>query len=100
MTEAQKHAYRIADNKVGEAAVWDFNKLDEELAASLDIFNGFTDLFLDEDLNGDLDDYEEPEADKEKVRVALFIKNGKYVAQVVDDKFDGKEAIDIKNFEV
>lgn len=100
MTEAQKHAYRIADNKVGEAAVWDFNKLDEELAASLDIFNGFTDLFLDEDLNDNLDDYEEPEADKEKVRVALFIKNGKYVAQVVDDKFDGKEAIDIKNFEV
>ena len=100
MSEAQKHAYRLADNKVGEAAVWDFDKLDKELEASLDIFTGFTDLFIDEDMNDDLDDYEEPEPDKEKVRVALFRKNGKYVAQVVGDEFDGQDALDVKNFEV
>lgn len=100
MSEAQKHAYRLADNKVSEAAVWDFEKLDKELEASLDVFTGFSDMFLDEDLDTNLDDYEEPEADKETVRVALLRVNGKYVAKVVDDDFNEEEALDIKNFEV
>lgn len=31
MTENQKRAYRIADNKIGEIAKWDFDELDAEL---------------------------------------------------------------------
>lgn len=31
LTEAEKAAYRLADNKVAEIARWDFKKLDEEL---------------------------------------------------------------------
>ena len=31
LTEAEKAAYRLADNKVAEIAKWDFGKLDEEL---------------------------------------------------------------------
>lgn len=31
MTENQKRAYRIADNKIGELAKWDFDELDTEL---------------------------------------------------------------------
>ena len=32
LTEAEKAAYRLADNKVAEIAKWDFGKLDEELS--------------------------------------------------------------------
>ena len=31
LTEAEKAAYRLADNKVAEIAKWDFGKLDDEL---------------------------------------------------------------------
>ena len=31
LTEAQKIAYRIADNKTAEVAKWDFEKLEEEV---------------------------------------------------------------------
>ena len=46
LTEEQARAYRLADNKVAEAALWDYDKLDQELAAILDIDMsefGFTD---------------------------------------------------------
>lgn len=32
LTPEQLKAFRLADNKVGELATWDFNKLEEELA--------------------------------------------------------------------
>ena len=48
MTEEQKRKYRLLDNKVGEIAVWDFGKLDQELE-NLD-FEGFD--FGFPDLNG------------------------------------------------
>lgn len=47
LTEKQIKAYRLVDNKVAEASFWDWNKLDEELAAIAD--------FPDEDDFPDLD---------------------------------------------
>lgn len=37
LTPEQVKAFRLADNKVGEMAEWDFNMLGEELAGILDI---------------------------------------------------------------
>lgn len=39
LTEAEKTAYRVADNKVAEIAKWNFGKLDEELAKVGDEIN-------------------------------------------------------------
>jgi len=46
MTDDQKRKYRLLDNKVGEIAVWDFGKLDQELdGIDFDGFDfGFPDL--------------------------------------------------------
>lgn len=46
MTDDQKRKYRLLDNKVGEIAVWDFGKLDQELEGiDFDGFDfGFPDL--------------------------------------------------------
>lgn len=59
LTEEQVKAYRIADNKVSEFAMWDFELLDEELSEILDIdmeslgfveedFNHIEDLMTDD----------------------------------------------------
>lgn len=50
LTEEQKRKYRLLDNKVGEAAGWDLEKLEEEIEG-LD--------FLDLDLDWGLGDKEE-----------------------------------------
>lgn len=47
LTDEEVKAYRLADNKVGEQSLWDFQKLDEELDGILDIDMGdfgFSDL--------------------------------------------------------
>lgn len=68
LTEEQVKAYRLADNKSGELADWDFGKLNTELQVidDLDMTKfGFdeSDLKLADgwDDSGSLDDYDEPE---------------------------------------
>lgn len=39
LTEAQKRAYRLADNRVSETATWDLEKLREELASIKSMFD-------------------------------------------------------------
>lgn len=56
LTDEQVKAYRLADNKVGELADWDFGLLDDELAGidDLDMSDfGFTDAELDAALGDD-----------------------------------------------
>ena len=66
LTDEQANAYRLADNKTGEIASWDFSALEDELASITDIDMkefGFEDFeFKDGSDDTDLDDYEEPEA--------------------------------------
>lgn len=69
LTEEQVKAYRLADNKVGEIATWDFSLLEEQLAEIQDI--NMEDFgFLDEveELEPEEDDYdiEPPEEPKAK----------------------------------
>ena len=55
LTDEQVKAYRLADNKVGELADWDFGLLDDELAGidDLDMSDfGFSDAELSEVLDG------------------------------------------------
>ena len=48
LTEEQVKAFRLADNRVGEIATWDFDKLEIELATldNMELF-GFDDVFTD-----------------------------------------------------
>lgn len=76
LTEEQANAYRLADNKSGDLAEWNFGKLNEELQAieNLDMKDfGFDesdlDLADDWDDSADLDDYEEPSPTEEKTLV-------------------------------
>lgn len=59
MTEEQARAYRLADNKTGELATWDREKLDEELEAlaeeDLTVFGFEPEPEEDEDPGADLD---------------------------------------------
>ncbi|MCY9806555.1 ParB N-terminal domain-containing protein [Lentilactobacillus senioris] len=62
LSEEQVKAYRLADNKTGELANWDFDKLGSELSDIMDIDMtefGFSDFEYDDE-DEDLDDYEEP----------------------------------------
>lgn len=67
LTEEQIKAFRIADNKVGEIAEWDYNMLESELAEmeSIDmkLFNFDVDAISEEDFGEDfaLPDGEKPE---------------------------------------
>lgn len=49
LTEAQKKAFRLADNKVSEIAEWDFELLESELneLKDTDLFTGFEDFEID-----------------------------------------------------
>lgn len=54
LTPEQIKAFRLADNKVGELAEWDFAKLEEELVSIADMFDMATMGFTAEDM-GDID---------------------------------------------
>lgn len=65
LTDEQAKAYRLADNKTGENAVWDNKKLLEELSSfdTKDLFTGFktSEIFedvLDEQDNSPIEDNE------------------------------------------
>ena len=66
LSEEQIKAFRLADNKVSEKSQWDFSILDEELDSILDIDMSLFDFNVDEIDDINLDDYFEPEQEKEK----------------------------------
>lgn len=69
LTEEQIKAFRLADNKVGELATWDFDLLDQELAdiSGIDMSDfGFLDYAIDWATVEEIDEsnYEPPEVKK------------------------------------
>lgn len=73
LTEEQIRAFRLADNKTGELAGWDFEKLDIELAALQEMDMAAFGFFTNEDV--DIDDFftdtessEEKEKDPERIQ--------------------------------
>lgn len=62
LTEEQIKAFRLADNKVGEIAEWDFEKLEEELMAIQDIDMSMFSFDIDIDIIPEEDDFDVEEA--------------------------------------
>lgn len=65
LTPEQIRAFRLADNKVGELAGWDFEKMEQELA-ELDGFDMTKFGFLPDDEDINIDDFFEDAEPKEK----------------------------------
>lgn len=59
LTPEQARAFRLADNKTGELALWDFDRLEDELAAMQDI--QWSDFGFQDEIEQDIfDDAPEP----------------------------------------
>lgn len=95
LSEEQIKAFRLADNKVSEKSMWDFDKLDEELDNILNIDMSLFDFDLDKDIQ-ELDEGFEEEDTKENERqrtnntynLELFDKffcDGKYQMPIIDN---------------
>ena len=111
LTPEQVKAYRLADNKVGELADWDMEKLSTELDGIEDIDMsefGFEDLgepelpddfFVDDDSNSDTEEpeqSEEPELDWGGANTAPITSDDQ---SFLDDKFEEfKQQEGIKSF--
>lgn len=74
LTDKQIEAYRLADNKVGEKADWDYNILDYELSNLSDDYDmsifGFENVDLNEDQYGE--DFSLPDGDKSEIEQITF----------------------------
>ena len=92
LTEAQQRAYRLADNKLSELALWDEDLLKEELEDLLDAdydlsLTGFSDVDLT-DLLKDEEDLEdiEPEEPKEKKTTLPMLRFGSNSVRITKDE--------------
>lgn len=92
LTEAQQRAYRLADNKLSELALWDEDLLKEELKDLLDAdydlsLTGFSDVDLT-DLLKDEEDLEdiEPEEPKEKKTTLPMLRFGSNSVRITQDE--------------
>lgn len=92
LTEAQQRAYRLADNKLSELALWDEELLKEELEDLLDAdydlsLTGFSDVDLT-DLLKDEEDLEdiEPEEPKEKKTTLPMLRFGSNSVRITQDE--------------
>lgn len=75
LSERQKRAYRIADNKIAEKSIWDFDKLAFEISelSQMDFdveLTGFDEQEIDEILKNNSFDVDIPKEPKEKIVVA------------------------------
>lgn len=70
LTPEQIKAFRLADNKTGELASWDFEKLEEELAALSEIDMSAFGFVMNDDI--DIDEFfteAEPKPEKEPKKI-------------------------------
>lgn len=81
LTDEQVRAYRLADNKTGELAEWDFTALEEELAGigelDMSLF-GFEPKEMKEPEEITEDDYEEEPPEVPKARVGDIYQLGRH----------------------
>lgn len=81
LTDEQVRAYRLADNKTGELAEWDFSALEEELAGigelDMSLF-GFETKEMKEPEEITEDDYEEEPPEVPKARVGDIYQLGRH----------------------
>ena len=89
LTEEQVKAFRLADNKVGELAEWDFDLLDEEL-------DGIFDIDMSEfGFDSDFDEKEEIKKEEGEVPFAEeLLLTHNYIVLYFDNDFDWEVAQD------
>ena len=89
LTEEQVKAFRLADNKVGELAEWDFDLLDEEL-------DGIFDIDMSEfGFDSDFDEKEEIKKEEGEVPFSEeLLLNHNYIVLYFDNDFDWEVAQD------
>ena len=96
LTDEQAKAYRLADNKTGENAVWDNKKLLEELSSfdTKDLFTGFKTSEIFEDVLDEQDN--SPIEDNEKgVTYSVSLKTqNKELYEQVKHFIEGVKALD------
>lgn len=92
LTKAQQKAYRLADNKLSEKALWDEDLLKEELEDLLDVdydlsLTGFSDVDLTELLKDEeeLEDIE-PEEPKEEKTTLPMLRFGSNSVRITQDE--------------
>lgn len=99
LSDEQIKAFRLADNKVGEIAVWDLDLLNEELndildldmsAFGFDVLDNLDDLIEDEK---DLDDFTENVPDEPKSKLGDIYQLGSHKLMCGDST----SAADVKN---
>lgn len=72
LTEEEAQAYRLADNKVGESSMWDFEALDRELAELAD-FDMSQFGFESVSMEGFSEEFDLPSGDKEDHCTMSFV---------------------------
>ena len=101
LTEEQIKAFRLADNKVAEMAVWDFGKLEEELAdIDIDMSEFGFDVSESEELNEVKEDEPPEPPEKPRTRIGDLWKLGNHRlicgdstdVAVIDRLMDGVKA--------
>lgn len=101
LTDEQVKAYRLADNKVGEIAVWDFSALEEELAGISDIdMSEFGFLDEEEEIATEEDDFEPEPPEEPKAKRGDIYQLGRHRLMcgdstdraTIDKLMDGKKA--------
>ena len=101
LTPEQVRAYRLADNKTGELATWDFEKLEKELAELTAFDVDMSDFGFDEAVfdDGFSTDFELPDDDKPQTRtITLSLAEEQYqICESVIDSFGDKIEHDYGN---
>ena len=90
LTEEQVKAFRLADNKVGELAEWDFDLLDEELDGIFDI--DMSDFGFDID-SGETEQSDRKEVDfEETISVVIDCENEEEAEEIFEKlQYEGYE---------
>lgn len=82
LTDEQIKAFRLADNKTGELANWDFSLLDEELSDIIDLdmsdFGFEIDDLIEEESEGDLDDFDDTPPEEPKAKLGQVYQLGRH----------------------
>lgn len=91
LTEEQVKAYRIADNKLGELAVWDDEMLRDELIdlqeADIDLsVMGFTDIDIMQIFKDDEPEEEKEKAPKEEKTTLPMLRFGSNSIRITEDE--------------
>ncbi len=95
LTEEQIKALRLADNKVGEKSLWDYDLLNVEIDSITNIDMSLFDFDILEEIGGDIDIVEEPEIKFTEI----LNEEHNYIVLYFDNEVDWLQAETLFNLE-